>query len=148
MGGGIIQTIQKFKGDTATTDLTSYTDISGMAATITPTSTSSKVLVSFTCHFSSASSPVLIVNLVRGSTNIAQPTVTNVHPSTLQLWLDAGKMVTQHFQFLDSPSTTSATTYKLQWKCHTSGYDVKINGYYGNDHYNTCSTMILQEVSA
>jgi len=146
-GGGIIQTIQTFKGDTTTTTSSSFSDITGMSATITPTSNSNKVLVRFTLHLSSDYHPVILVNLVRGTTNIAQPTVTDTHPSTLQVWTDADNMITQTYEFLDSPATTSATTYKLQWRIHDGSSTVKLNGYFGNTNYNTTSTMTLQEVS-
>ena len=108
--GGVIQTIQTFKGDTTTTNSTSFGDLAGMSATITPSSNSNKVLVRFTLHLSSDTSPVILVNLLRGSTNIAQPTVTDTYNSTLQLWIDEEKMVTQTYEFLDSQATTSSTT--------------------------------------
>tara|TARA_A100001391_G_scaffold128795_1_gene88079 strand:+ start:198 stop:698 length:501 start_codon:yes stop_codon:yes gene_type:complete len=146
--GGVIQTIQTFKGDTTTTTSTSFSDITGMNATITPTSSSNKVLVRFGIHLSSVHNPVIIVNLLRGSTNIAQPTVTDIYPSTTQMWVDGDRMLNMNYEFLDSPSTTSSTTYKLQWRIHSGSYTVKLNGYYNNDQYNSTSTMTLQEVSA
>ena len=146
-GGGIIQTIQTFKGDTATTSSTSFSDITGMAATITPTSDSNKVLVRFGVHLSSNHQPVIMLNLLRGSTNIAQPTVTDTYHSTTQLWVDGDRMINTVYEFLDSPATTSATTYKLQWKVHVAN-TAKLNGYYNNTQYNSTSTMTLQEVSA
>ena len=146
--GKILQVVQTFKGDTTTTTSTSFADISGMSATITPSSASNKVLVSFTLHLSSNNSPVVIVNLLRGTTNIAQPTVTDTYHSTLQLWADADRMITQNYEFLDSPSTTSATTYKLQWRVHNGSPTVKLNGYFNNTQYNTTSTLTLKEVAA
>ena len=145
--GGIIQTIQTFKGDTATTTSTSFSDITGMAATITPSSNSNKVLVRFGVHLSSNNTPVIMLNLLRGSTNIAQPTVTDTFPSTTQLWVDGDRMINTVYEFLDSPATTSATTYKLQWKIHTGSHTAKINGYFNNTQYNSTSTMTLQEVT-
>tara|TARA_R100000455_G_C6203340_1_gene73327 strand:+ start:52 stop:552 length:501 start_codon:yes stop_codon:yes gene_type:complete len=146
--GGVIQTIQTFKGDTTTTTSTSFSDITGMNATITPTSSSNKVLVRFGIHLSSIHNPVIIVNLLRGSTNIAQPTVTDTYHSTTQMWVDGDRMLNMNYEFLDSPSTTSSTTYKLQWRIHAGSHTVKLNGYYNNDQYNSTSTMTLQEVSA
>jgi hypothetical protein len=146
--GKILQVVQTFKGDTTTTTSTSFSDITGMNATITPTSSSNKVLVSFGIHLSSNHNPVIIVNLVRGSTNIAQPTVTDVYPSTTQLWSGEDRMLNMNYEFLDSPSTTSSTTYKLQWRIHSGSNTVKLNGYYGNTQYNSTSTMTLKEVAA
>ena len=46
-GGGIIQVVQTVKRDRSTIQSTTLTDISGMSVTITPTSTSSKVLIRY-----------------------------------------------------------------------------------------------------
>ena len=48
---------------------------------------------------------------------------------------------------LDSPSTTSATTYKLQW-CSEVAEVLKLNAYSNNTNYLTTSTMTAKEVSA
>ena len=51
--------------------------------------------------------------------------------------------------FLDSPSTTSATTYKLQLKQDGSaGTPAYINRYHGSDNYHGISTFTLMEVAA
>jgi len=144
--GGIIQTIQTFKADTTTTTSASFEDMSGMTATITPSVAGNKVLVRFAIHVSSPQAAVIMVNLLRGSTAIAQPS-SGTYVSTVQLWVDADRMVTQTYEFLDSPATTSSTTYKLQWRNHSGSTTIKLNGYHGNTDYTTTSTMTLQEVS-
>ena len=147
-GGKIVQVVHAHITDHMYSTATSYTDLTGVTASITPTSSSNKVLVRFGIHLSSVHNPVIIVNLLRGSTNIAQPTVTDIYPSTTQMWVDGDRMLNMNYEFLDSPSTTSSTTYKLQWRIHSGSYTVKLNGYYNNDQYNSTSTMTLQEVSA
>ena len=43
--GHVIQVVQTFKDDVFNTTSTSYVDVTGLAASITPSSTSSKILV-------------------------------------------------------------------------------------------------------
>ena len=55
-------------------------------------------------------------------------------------------------QFLDSPNTTSSTTYKLQLHSYSSGatYHVNRSGYSSNDAYvgREPSHITVQEVAA
>ena len=44
-GGKVLQVVQTYKTDTASTTSTSFTDVSGFSANITPASTSNKILV-------------------------------------------------------------------------------------------------------
>ena len=148
--GGIIQVVQTVKTDVFTHNSTSFADITGLSATITPSSNSSKILCDMRIYISLGTvsgSTTAIFNLVRGSTNIAQPAGSNVHNATLHNWSGTAYMSTPNMNFLDSPATTSATTYKLQWKIHTGSHTAKINGYFNNTQYNSTSTMTLQEVT-
>ena len=119
-GGKIGQVLQAVKTDTQnTTDDNTFTDISGLSQAITPSATTSKILVLFTVNATADTQDHVGIRLVRGSTDIfigtdsdagqnvsagyrAGTTEENYHPANL-----CG-------QFLDSPSTTSATTYKIQ----------------------------------
>ena len=49
--------------------------------------------------------------------------------------------------FLDSPATTSATTYKIQATGNDTGATVYINRRAANNNYNTTSTITAMEVS-
>ena len=66
--GKILQVVQTTKTDTQSIQSQTFTDISGMSVTITPTSASSKILVMFS--ISVATSSYGMINLVRGSTDI------------------------------------------------------------------------------
>ncbi len=126
-GGGIIQTVQTIKNDSFSTTSSSYVDITGFSVTITPSSNSSKILIMSTCGISAdGTSDVHHMNLVRGSTNIAQPASTTTFGSTATNYLQTtDAMDTWSFNFIDSPSTTSATTYK--WQLKTNLGTVRIN---------------------
>ena len=110
------RTIQFVTGSTTTSTSTtsnSYSD-TGLSATITPSSSSSKVLVLFAQNFyipsgtSSAS-----VQIVRDATAVWTPS----NPQLSQPPFEC--MLTQFY--LDSPNTTSAATYKTQFKSTVSG---------------------------
>lgn len=84
-----------------------YSDV-GLSASITPKSTSSKVLVLVQLNYYNSSTNKVTFNLVRGSTQINE---------TNPLGGDANNIDGGHFlTLLDSPATTSATTYKVQFK--------------------------------
>ena len=74
--GGIIQTIQTAKTDTFSTTSSTFTDVTGLSATITPSSNSNKVLVKvslgFVSGYSSNSAVYPHFVLVRGSTEIGK----------------------------------------------------------------------------
>jgi len=111
-----LQVVSTTKTDTFTTTSTSFTDITGMSVSITPSSSSSQILVIATVSGSQmVGTNDNYVRLIRGSTAIAVGTsVSSRTPVTFQLmsgnanWLETSSII-----FLDSPATTLATTYKL-----------------------------------
>ena len=64
------QVVQTIKTDTTSTSSTSMTDCTGMSVTITPTSTSSKILVTVIANVGAGSGYRAMLQLVRGSTAI------------------------------------------------------------------------------
>ena len=151
--GGIVQIKSTTKTDTTSlSSTTTFTDITGMSVAITPQSTSNKILVQFTVNLSNLSNGHVDVRLVRGSTAICvgdasgsrtQTTVTNEA-------VDHGNgMEARSMTFLDSPSTTSSTTYKLQWK--TGLVDAVLNRSKDDSddvhHPRGASTITVYEVS-
>tara|TARA_R110000803_G_scaffold113549_3_gene181913 strand:- start:85 stop:711 length:627 start_codon:yes stop_codon:yes gene_type:complete len=120
-GGKILQVLQTVKTDTFSTSSTSWVDWTGMSVTITPSSATNKILVTLTGGVSNdTNNSFQYIKLVRGATDIA---LGDAVASVTRCWIDgafgtlssfgmAQKSVTG--SFLDSPATTSATTYKLQ----------------------------------
>lgn len=119
--GSVLQVVQTVKTNVFSTSSTSWTDWTDMNATITPSSSSNKILITLTSGVSNATTNnFAYVKLVRGSTDIA---LGDASGSATRCWIDAA-FGTQSFgepvqkpltgSFLDSPATTSATTYKLQ----------------------------------
>ena len=124
--GSVLQVVSTTKVDTFSMTGATFTDVTGLSVSITPKSTSSKILVNF--HISSGNSGANhdSFNLVRNSTDLAQPSAAQ-YSSTVSTSHIAGdqdfKMVS--FSHLDSPSTTSSVTYKIQAK--TSGATLYVN---------------------
>ena len=161
--GSILQIVQTVKSDTTSQALSggdgsqgqsTWTDISGMTASITPSATTSKVLVQYNAWVSTDSGPDnLFLRLLRGSTVInVGDTNGNRTEATSGHWQNTAYNLVQHTtNFLDSPSTTSATTYKLQWADWYNN-TVWINrSYHSQDysyHYTPNSTITLWEVGA
>tara|TARA_B100001029_G_C14964279_1_gene396352 strand:+ start:336 stop:872 length:537 start_codon:yes stop_codon:yes gene_type:complete len=151
--GKILQVIQTTKTDTQSIQSQSFIDITGMSATITPLSTSSKILVNF--NVSLACNNYGMINLQRGSTDIFKgDTVGNRTSCTIAVSsLAVYQSQSYGTTYLDSPNTTSATTYKLQISTpYDSSYFIKINIPHtdadGSYIPRPTSQMTLMEVAA
>ena len=150
--GGIIQVKQTIKKDQFTTanNTSNYTDITGLNVTITPKFNTSKILIECSIYNSNANA-VNFFRVLRGSTFIEQPSGTsssgagyNAHGFAYyncQNWQD-----TTVIKILDSPATTSATTYKVQ--CAVTSAVCTINKFYATSNYYGISTITAMEVSA
>ena len=118
--GSVLQVVQA-TGQSQTNVGTSFADVSGAEITITPSSTSSKVLVTFSAGgMSNGTADNVSVRILRGSTNIRS--ITRYGYVSASGWSSVPIAV----NFLDSPSTTSATTYKLQMLTNVDN-DFRIN---------------------
>jgi len=132
--GKILQAVQ---GTTATlanfTSTSSYAD-TGLSASITPSSTSSKILVLVDQHVYFSTNG-LSLKIVRDSTDVLTPPVNyTLHDN------DSGNNRFYYpIHFLDSPSSSSSITYKTQGILHSSG-TVYVQG--DNNH----SFMTLMEI--
>ena len=131
--GSVLQTVQS----TTTTAVEQTTQgvivDTGLTATITPTSSSSKILITFTIHqFVTSSLGAGGSILLRGSTSLRDYGYGGYFGSSTAMY-------TNTHQYLDSPSTTSATTYKVQF--YTNGYRVICQ------YSSYVSTITLQEIA-
>ena len=125
-GNGILQVVQTFKSDTTSftsNSQTTFSDISGMSVSITPSNSSNKILVFFTANVScSSQNRNNTIRLLRDSTVVGAGTAgSTVNGSIIDRTKDDDILDPKSNMFLDSPSTTSAITYKLQWTCEGSG---------------------------
>ena len=112
-----VRIVSATKTDTFTSSASSFTDITGLSVTITPTSASNRILVMYTIMVGNSTSNFPMIRLVRNSTPIAIGDVAGSRTQTTTCSWATGSNNTSDMQsmnFLDSPATTSATTYKLQ----------------------------------
>ena len=113
--GAVLQVLSATKTDTASTTSSTYADITGLSVTLTPTSSSSRFYISAALNFgSSNSNTTAVAQLVRNSTAIC---VGDAASNRRRASVNAYTEFQGSFKidFLDSPSTASAVTYKIQW---------------------------------
>ena len=154
--GGIIQVKQTVKTDTFTSSSTSYTDITGLSVSITPTRSDSKILVMMHVNLGHTNYVSGFLRLMRDSTAISVADAAGDRiVSTVAMADDPvdDEINCYSATFLDSPSTTSATTYKVQLTTESSGNtgEVYVNRS-GEDADNvqnarTVSSITVMEVS-
>jgi len=138
-GGKINQVVSSGLIDQSySSNATSYTFVTSHTLAITPSASNSKILM--ICSFTqrSSGSANTYFTLYRGSTNLAG--ANGLFISQEGLGDDVEGQATLHF--LDSPSSTSAVTYKLYAKSAGSGDSAVVNSR-GSD-----SVITLMEVLA
>jgi len=152
--GKVLQVVSTTKTDTYSTS--GDGDISGLTATITPSSTSSKILI--TAHItgqSSGNDTTQTFGLKRDSTYICQGNADGSRPQvTCRIDCSGGNFNdTTSINYLDSPSTTSAITYTIHtWSqsghwCHIN--KTNNNGNTSNTYDSrTTSTITVMEIGA
>ena len=153
-GGGIIQIVQATLDTKTSTTSTSYTD-TGLSVSITPKFSTSKILIRYNINVSiNSDSNIAFFQIVRGSTAIGNgaqgSSRTKCHTALRGQHSDTNPHGVTSGEFLDSPSTTSATTYKIQY--HVDGNTCFINKATGDSDSaappSPLSTLTLMEVSA
>ena len=120
-GGKVGQVVQTTKTDTTSTTSTSAADITGMSVAITPSATSSKVLINFDVQGSAdqSSGQNYHFHLLRATSAIFQGDAASSRTRCTVQGAESdgnGSSIHKSMMFLDSPSSTSALTYKLQWE--------------------------------
>ena len=112
--GSVLQVVSTAKTDSFSTTSTSY--VTFMTVSITPTSASSKILVTFGTNGGTAGDVAHgYLAMFRGSTQIFQAdTAGNRRSATSTINTATQQQLYCGGTFLDSPVTTSSTTYTLQ----------------------------------
>jgi len=114
--GSVIQTVNAQVSGATVSNSNSFTDVAGVSVSITPTSSSSKILVLVRGSYDTYSTSYEgrgYYRVLRGATDISgslqfgwffNPDMTN----------DGNTYGSISTAYLDSPATTSSTTYKVQ----------------------------------
>ena len=142
--GQVLQVVQETTNVPVVVASTSYTD-TGVTGTITPTSATSKILVTINQHtFLDRDSDDVdaLLQLFRDTTSILDfPRFTSGLEINSSTKTKMGSL--QTFSYLDSPSTTSAITYKTQGRVNTTAN----NGAVVYQSANTFSIITLMEIA-
>ena len=154
--GMVVNTVYASMGAQLSFDTNTWTEVPNLSASITPKSTSNKVLVTASLNVAGQTDNYLVaIRLYRDSTAIALGDTTGSRPTC---WMSVGAQPWSNYHrqqaantFLDSPSTTSEITYKLfVWDTRDSD-NVYINrSYYDHDSGASpvsLSTIMLQEIA-
>jgi len=154
--GGIIQVVEAVKTDlfSASISTGTYTQITGLSVTITPSTTSSKILLHAVVNFSNNDSNVHTAFEIRnGSTRLTgyqntgsignrTPAMSSSRNETV------AAMACLSIHGVDSPASTSAQTYNIFGS--TEGYTLYINSPQDSSNsasiYGTISTLTAYEV--
>jgi hypothetical protein len=156
--GGVLQVVSTNKTDTFTTTSATFTPVTGLSATITPKSTTSKILVlaqiAYGLEFNMGFGAFKITrsgnDVYRGdeSSTRLRAVFGGYSVSDQSLTVNSGSI-----NFLDSPSSTSALTYQVEVRRNETG-TVYINRSQGdpdatnNNRIRGASSITLMEVSA
>jgi hypothetical protein len=115
-GPGILQVVSTTKTDAFTVGSNTYNDVTGLTVSITPTSATSKILVLAATYVGNDTNdgPWVRVRIVRDSTSIGSNATHDASMAMSSVSGGARNIFGGAFVFLDSPNSTSATTYKVQ----------------------------------
>ncbi len=155
--GSVLQVVQAVKTDTQTFNANTYSAISGLSAVITPTSTSSKILVQAVIHVgASGQNEGVGGKLYRNGSEVSGAR-GDAAGSRDRNWFHAGEYAQTTSQspstpmYLDSPSSTAQLTYEVYCRAHSSGYPAYINRSEDDSDDNrrsrTISTITLMEIA-
>ena len=152
-GGGIIQTVTLTKTDTASfVSDGSEVEFTGFQPTITPSSNSSKILIMISLTYG-ATSTTYKLRIKRGSTQILLGDADGSRQRSsagLGLVGDGNQCDTCTFIGIDSPATTSATTYKLFFT-NDNTRAIRINRSFDDSNSSVggrhVSTLTLMEIT-
>jgi hypothetical protein len=143
-GGKVLQVIQATTTTPTSVNTTTYTDIS-LSASITPSATSSKILVFADVQFYmdiNTTNKKMSTRLMRGSTAVFTDDTGSSSGITALGSSAVGQYNRTPVMYLDSPATTSSTTYKIQGAGNTA------SGSLNFQEGNAPSSIILMEIGA
>ena len=153
--GAILQVVQTVKTDTFSSSASSFTNITGLTATITPASASNKILVMASVAVALNSSYFLQIRLARGGSAILQGDAAGSRIRTQGMVYVYNQLNNSQLTWpgyvVDSPASTSSLTYSVQM-CQIDGSTHYVNRLPRDDDANyeprSASSIILMEIAA
>lgn len=154
VGGKVLQVVSTTKTDLFSTSSASYVDITGLSVSITPSSASNKIFVTVSLMCGNSTATVFEpIRLMRDSTAIcigdAEGSRTRASSGSGRI-NDVSDPYSLSINNLDSPSTTSAITYKIQIFANAATTFVNSNGLNANNAETGryASTITVMEIAA
>lgn len=154
----VLQVVSTTKTDTFSTTSTTFTDVTGLTATITPSSTSNRVLIVASLQTSGTrlSGTATYWRINGGnSTNFVGDTAGSRVRTAGNLSVFGGfdtgyALNTITLVYLDTPSTTSATTYAVQTRVNANTSFLNRSAEDGDStaYGRGASTITVMEISA
>lgn len=144
--GSVIQVVSTTKTTQFSSTSTSFVDITDMSLSITPRSTSSKILVMVVLTGGHGSTSDSEFQILRDSTVIGSSTDATLNGIGQFAYNYSLQMFNIASNYLDSPSSTSALTYKVQGTC-TSGGTFYINRRANDGYFGGVSSITLMEIA-
>lgn len=150
-----VQVIQTVKTDTFSTTASSFTDVTGLSVSITPTSASNRILVFLSIAGVNATTTGSTARIARNGTGIGVATSAGSRNAggTAEMYnARTDSFYTYTSIVLDSPATTSAITYSAQIIAGSGGaYTTYINSSSAdgnsNAHSRGASSITVMEIS-
>jgi len=143
VGGKVLQVVNATKTDTFATSSSSFVDIPGLSASITPSSTSNKIFVSLTLYVGDDTQTAnVICNIVRDSTQL-QETVVRLPQEGQSVYRMYNLSMTDY----DSPASVSSLTYKSQIKTNAGTGVVNKAANQGGFSNTATATLTLMEIA-
>jgi len=139
--GSVIQVVSVTKTDTFSTTSTSFVDVTGLSANITPTSATNKILIISNVYVSYDDSALL--QLLRDAT----PVGNGSSGFALVRFGATNEGSTFSINHLDSPNSTSSLTYKIQAEVDGGSGGVFINRRKSDGLYTLSSHITLMEIA-
>ena len=138
--GKVLQVVSTTKTDVFVTTSTSFVDVTGLSVSITPSSTSNKILVLSSIVWGhDAVNSGGHLKLLRDSTGLETYNLNFSGSYTNNRSMAS-------FNYLDSPSSTSAQTYKIQVKADSGNLGVNRSNTSSTDRGD--SSITVMEISA
>jgi hypothetical protein len=155
--GSVLQVVSATKTDTFSRQSSSsdFGDITGLSVSITPTSATSKILIFAIVSGSAGTTQRCGIRLVRNSTvlesSMGNSAGSRTRASSSELASGTNDTITLSCNFLDSPNTTSATTYKVQGSAENAQTFYVNRGSGDSDDisvYRSASSITVMEIAA
>ena len=147
VGGKVLQVVQTAFTTELVTSSNTFADLGSLS--ITPSSASNKIFITTTNHVYIDNQANVsgwegaLINIKRGSTSILSDPNDGYGEANNFSTASNRTMCYSTLQYLDSPNTTSETTYTIQYASHTSGTELVIN----RSGFGSQGKLTLMEIS-